>query len=85
MALLVQLMGAKKTLEVGVFTGYSSLVVALALPPEGKIIACDVFDCAGGIDANFVVGIGQQSFCWVDGYGVAGEGDLIGVGNRNDD
>jgi predicted O-methyltransferase YrrM len=44
MALLVQLMGAKKTLEVGVFTGYSSLAVALALPPDGKIIACDVSD-----------------------------------------
>jgi len=42
MALLVQLLGAKKTLEVGVFTGYSSLVVALALPPEGKIVACDI-------------------------------------------
>jgi predicted O-methyltransferase YrrM len=42
MALLVQLMGAKKTLEIGVFTGYSSLVVALALPPEGKMVACDV-------------------------------------------
>jgi predicted O-methyltransferase YrrM len=42
MALLVQLMGAKKTLEVGVFTGYSSLVVALALPPSGKVVACDV-------------------------------------------
>ncbi|MFH7028810.1 MAG: class I SAM-dependent methyltransferase [Heteroscytonema crispum UTEX LB 1556] len=44
MALLVQLMGAKKTLEVGVFTGYSSLAVALALPPDGKIVACDVSD-----------------------------------------
>lgn len=42
MTLLVQLLGAKKTLEVGVFTGYSSLSVALALPPDGKIIACDV-------------------------------------------
>ena len=42
MALLVQLMGAKKTLEVGVFTGYSSLVVSLALPPEGRLVACDV-------------------------------------------
>jgi predicted O-methyltransferase YrrM len=42
MAFLVQALGAKKTLEVGVFTGYSSLVVALALPPEGRIIACDV-------------------------------------------
>lgn len=42
MALLVQLLGAKKTLEVGVFTGYSSLVVALALPADGKVVACDV-------------------------------------------
>ena len=42
MALLVQLMGAKKTLEVGVFTGYSSLAVALALPSDGKVVACDV-------------------------------------------
>ncbi|MBW4592868.1 MAG: class I SAM-dependent methyltransferase [Brasilonema angustatum HA4187-MV1] len=42
MALLVQLMGAKKTLDIGVFTGYSSLVVALALPAEGKVVACDV-------------------------------------------
>ncbi|MEE3719940.1 class I SAM-dependent methyltransferase [Tumidithrix elongata RA019] len=42
MALLVQLIGAEKTLEVGVFTGYSSLSVALALPEHGKVIACDV-------------------------------------------
>ena len=42
MALLVQLLGAKRTLEVGVFTGYSSLAVALALPDDGQIVACDV-------------------------------------------
>ncbi|HEY9799085.1 MAG TPA: class I SAM-dependent methyltransferase [Leptolyngbyaceae cyanobacterium] len=42
MALLVQLIGAKKTLEVGVFTGYSSLIVALALPAQGKVVACDI-------------------------------------------
>src|SRR5579864_2988242 len=42
MALLVHLMRAKKTLEVGVFTGYSSLAVALALPADGRVVACDV-------------------------------------------
>ena len=42
MAFLIKLTGAKKTLEVGVFTGYSSLVVALALPETGEVIACDV-------------------------------------------
>ncbi|AFZ13132.1 Caffeoyl-CoA O-methyltransferase [Crinalium epipsammum PCC 9333] len=42
MALLIQLLGAKKTLEVGVFTGYSSLCVALMLPPTGQVVACDV-------------------------------------------
>jgi predicted O-methyltransferase YrrM len=40
-ALLVRLMRARKTLEVGVFTGYSSLSVALALPLDGKLVACD--------------------------------------------
>lgn len=42
MALLVQLIGAKKTLEIGVFTGYSALVVAQALPEDGRVVACDV-------------------------------------------
>jgi predicted O-methyltransferase YrrM len=42
MALLVRLIEAKKCLELGVFTGYSALSVALALPPDGKLIACDV-------------------------------------------
>jgi predicted O-methyltransferase YrrM len=44
MALLVQLMGARRILEIGVFTGYSSLVMALALPEDGQVVACDVSD-----------------------------------------
>jgi len=42
MGLLIELIGARRSLEVGVFTGYSSTVVALALPPEGRLVACDV-------------------------------------------
>jgi predicted O-methyltransferase YrrM len=42
MALLVRLMGASRCLEVGVFTGYSSISVALALPPGGRLFALDV-------------------------------------------
>ena len=42
MALLVRLVGARHCLEIGTFTGMSALAVALALPPEGRIIACDV-------------------------------------------
>ncbi len=42
MALLVRLMGARRCIEVGTFTGYSALAVMLALPPDGRLIACDV-------------------------------------------
>jgi predicted O-methyltransferase YrrM len=42
LALLVRLIGARRTLEIGTFTGYSALSVAQALPEGGKVIACDV-------------------------------------------
>ena len=42
MANLIRLMSAKRTIEVGTFTGYSALAVALALPEDGQIIACDI-------------------------------------------
>ena len=42
MQLLVRLLGARRCLEVGTFTGYSALAVALALPGDGELIACDV-------------------------------------------
>jgi len=44
LALLVKLIGARRTIEVGVFTGYSALAVALALPADGSVLACDVSD-----------------------------------------
>jgi predicted O-methyltransferase YrrM len=42
MALLAELLGARRVLEVGTFTGYSALVVALALPADGRVVTCDV-------------------------------------------
>tara|TARA_Y100000588_G_scaffold92598_1_gene100150 strand:- start:198 stop:860 length:663 start_codon:yes stop_codon:yes gene_type:complete len=39
---LIRMISAKRTLEIGTFTGYSALVVALALPEDGEVIACDV-------------------------------------------
>jgi caffeoyl-CoA O-methyltransferase len=44
MSLLVKLIGARRTIEVGTFTGYSALTVALALPVDGKVLACDISD-----------------------------------------
>jgi caffeoyl-CoA O-methyltransferase len=41
MALLVKLMGARRALEIGTFTGYSSIVIASALPEDGELVCCD--------------------------------------------
>jgi predicted O-methyltransferase YrrM len=65
MALLVQLLGVKKALEVGVFTGYSALRVALAMPPEGRLVACDISEEYTAIARRY----------W-DQAGVAGKIDL---------
>ena len=42
MALLVQAIGARNCLEIGTYTGYSALAVALALPEDGRIVCCDI-------------------------------------------
>ena len=44
MQMLVKLLGAKRCIEIGVFTGYSALAVALALPEDGTLLACDIND-----------------------------------------
>jgi predicted O-methyltransferase YrrM len=42
LAMLAKLVGARRAIEIGTFTGYSALAVASALPPDGKLICCDV-------------------------------------------
>ena len=42
MGFLIELMGAKRSIEIGTFTGYSALCVALAMPADGRVIACDI-------------------------------------------
>jgi predicted O-methyltransferase YrrM len=53
MAFLIELIAAKKTLEIGIYTGYSALVVALALPETGKMIACDINNETTSIAQDF--------------------------------
>ncbi len=65
MALLVELIGARRCLELGTFTGYSSLAVALAMPADGRIVCCDVSEEWTSIARRF----------WADA-GVADKVDL---------
>lgn len=65
MAFLVKLINARRTLEIGVFTGYSSTVVALALPPDGEVVACE-------ISAEYAA----VARCWWKEAGVEGKIDL---------
>jgi predicted O-methyltransferase YrrM len=60
MAMLVRLMGAKRCIEVGVFTGYSSLAVASALPDDGELLACDISDEWCAIARRYWVKAGVQ-------------------------
>ena len=53
LALLVELIGAKKAIEVGVFTGFSSLCIASAMPAQGRLVACDVNETWTGIARRY--------------------------------
>ncbi len=53
LAFLVALIGARRTIEVGVYTGYSALSVALALPADGRVLACDVSEAYTAVGRPF--------------------------------
>jgi len=61
MHLLAGLIGAKRALEVGTFTGYSSICVASALPVDGKLICCDVSEEYTSIARNYWRRAGLES------------------------
>lgn len=65
MAMLVKLSGTRRAIEIGVFTGYSALAVALAMPEDGYLLACDVSEAWTAVGKPF----------WAEA-GVAGKIDL---------
>jgi caffeoyl-CoA O-methyltransferase len=54
LAALVRISGAKRILELGTFTGYSSIAMATALPPDGRIVTCDVDPDATAIARRYM-------------------------------
>ena len=62
MQLLVKLMRAKRIVEIGTFTGYSALSMALALPPGGRIVCCDVSEGWTAVARKFwkLAGVGRK-------------------------
>jgi len=61
LALLVRLIGARRCIEVGTYTGYSSLAVALALPADGRLVACDINSTTTAIARQFWREAGVES------------------------
>ncbi|MEU9123480.1 class I SAM-dependent methyltransferase [Streptomyces sp. NPDC048506] len=53
LALLIRLVGARRVLEIGTFTGYSTLCMARALPADGRIVTCDISDKWPDVGAPF--------------------------------
>ena len=58
LAMLVQLMGAKKCLEIGTFTGYSAMWVASALPADGKLVCCELSGLYAGVAQKHLTAAG---------------------------
>jgi predicted O-methyltransferase YrrM len=58
LALLVQLMGARRCLEVGTFTGYSAAWVASAMPPDGELVCCELSAVYAGVARKHLAAMG---------------------------
>ncbi len=84
MAWLMGVMGARRTLEVGVFTGYSALVVALALPEDGQVVACDVNPDTAAIAQRYwaAAGVAQKVQLYL-GPAIATLQSLLAQGQGN--
>jgi caffeoyl-CoA O-methyltransferase len=81
LAMLVELMGARRCIEVGTFTGYSSLAVALVLPPDGRIVCLDTSEAWTAIARRYwsEAGVAEKLDLRI-GDGVAGLDRLLAEG-----
>lgn len=97
MALLARAMGARRAVEVGTFTGYSSLCLAEALPVDGKLWCCDVSEewtriarrawKEAGVESRIELTIGPAlgTLDWLLAQGLAGQLDLAFIDANKDD
>ena len=97
MALLARAMGARRAVEVGTFTGYSSLCLAEALPVDGKLWCCDVSEewtriarrawKETGVESRIELTIGPAlgTLDWLLAQGLAGQLDLAFIDANKDD
>lgn len=67
MAMLLRLMGAKRVLEVGTYTGYGTLWMALAIPDNGNIISCDVSEQWTSVGQHFWAAAGAENIAGIAG------------------
>lgn len=63
MTLLTRLMGARRVLEIGTFTGYSAICLASGLPPDGRLVACDINPQWAGIARRYWQEAGLHDHC----------------------
>ena len=97
LAVLVKLCGARRILELGTFTGYSSLAMALAMPADGKIVTCDMSEDWTNIAADawrkagvsskieLRLGPGLETLAKLEGEGMASTFDIVFIDANKED